>query len=141
MAACATSSANVIESREAACTRDTLTNLKVAFERYYTEYRTLPAGDQRTIISALTATGAVEQNPRKVVFFEFRAPRPNSHFWTNDAVPGDKGADGLPVDAWGRSIICTVDSAARQVTLRSLGRNGRDDAGQPDDIVITDSPR
>ena len=130
-----------MESREAACTQDTLGRLKLALEHYYIEYATLPRGDQKAILGALTATSADGQNPRKIVFFEFRSPRARSHFWTSDAAPGDRGSGGLPIDGWGRGIICTVDSAGRQVTLRSLGRNGRDDAGQPDDIVFTYAPK
>ncbi len=140
-ALCSVCFGNVIGSRETSCTKDTLGNLKLAFQRYYAEYATLPTGDFPTVLAALTGSGTDAQNPRKVVFFEFRTPRPRSRFWRDDAVPGDRSPAGLPVDAWGQPIICTIDSASSQVTLRSFGRNGRDDAGQPDDIAFTYSPK
>ena len=141
LAICATCFGTVRESREASCTRDTLGNLRLAFERYYTEYATVPTGDTRAVMAALTGNSTDGQNPRKIVFFEFRAPRARSHFWSDDAVPGDRGSDGLPIDGWGRSVILTLDPATMQATFRSLGRNGRDDAGHPDDVVFTYTPK
>lgn len=134
-AACGASLGSVRESREASCTRDTLSNLKLAFDHYYKEYATLPTGDTPAIIAALTGNSTDAQNRLKIAFFEFRAARPRSRFWRDDAVPSDRGQHGLPIDGWGHSIILVVDAVPKQVILRSLGRNGRDDAGQPDDIV------
>jgi hypothetical protein len=132
---------NVVTPREVTCTQDTLLRLRQALHHYHVEYSKLPTGTPSTVIAALTGDNSNGLNPLKIVFFEFRAGRARSRFWRDDAVPADRGPDGIPIDWWGRHIVLSIDPTGRQATLRSLGRNGRDDAGKPDDIVSTYEPK
>ena len=116
----------------------TLANLRLALKHYYDEYRALPTGDAKTILAALTATNSDGQNPRRIVFFEFREPRKRFGVWTTD--PGDRASDRTATDGWGRVLLWTTDPAKPAIKIRSLGPNGRDDAGQPDDVVMTYAP-
>lgn len=137
----ATAFGNVQSSRQESCTRDTLGRLKQAFKGYHGEYNALPKGTPKAVVNALTGDNTDAQNHLKIVFFEFRKSRTRSRFWRADSVPGDMGSDGLPIDGWGQTIVFAIDPATTDVTFRSLGPNGRDDAGQQDDIVLTYAPK
>jgi hypothetical protein len=116
----------------------TLANLRLALKHYYDEYRALPTGDGKTILAALTATNSDGQNPRRIVFFEFREPQKRFGVWTIN--PGDRASNGTVTDGWSRALIWTADPTKPAITIRSLGPNGRDDAGQPDDVAISYAP-
>ncbi len=130
--------ARVQETAEKSRTMATLANLRMALKYYYDEYRALPTGDAKAIMAVLTATNTDGQNPRKIVFFEFHQPRKRFGVWTTD--PGNRASDGAATDGWRRALIWTIDTAKPAIAIRSLGPNGRDDAGQPDDVTVSYAP-
>ena len=132
---------NVVTPLEVTRTQDTFHRLGQAFVRYYAEYSNLPAGPFSAVMGALCGDNSNGLNPLKIVFFDFRAGRARSRFWRDDAILSDQGSDGIPLDGWGRRIILSVDSGTGRITLKSLGRNGRDDQGQADDMAFTYAPR
>jgi hypothetical protein len=99
----------------------------------------LPTGDAKAILATLTATNTDGQNPRKIVFFEFEPPRKKLGIWKVD--PKNRMSDGRAMDGWGRALLWTTDPANRTITIRSLGKNGQDDGGQPDDITVSYTAR
>jgi hypothetical protein len=138
LASATTAFARVQETPEKSRTLATLANLRLALKHYHDEYRTLPTGDSRAILAALTATNSDGQNPRKIVFFEFRQPQKRFGVWTTD--PGDRASNGTALDGWSRAFVWIADPTKPTITIRSLGPNGRDDTGQPDDVVLSYAP-
>jgi hypothetical protein len=126
--------ARVQDSAEKMRTINTLIALRMALRYYHEEYGSLPKGDSSAILAALTATSIDAQNPRRIVFFEFRPPRTRYYFWTVDR--GDRHASGNAMDGWGRPLVWIIDPAGAEITVKSLGKNGKDDGGKPDDLVI-----
>jgi type II secretory pathway pseudopilin PulG len=130
--------AMVKDSAEKSRTMATLANLRMALEYYVREYGMLPTGGSQALLSALTGTSTDGQNPRKIVFFEFRPPRTRWYFWTVD--PGDRDSTGALMDGWGRPFVWIIEPTGTRITVKSLGKNGQDDGGNPDDVTISYPP-
>jgi hypothetical protein len=101
-------------------------SLAVALRCYWIEYGEFPRGDTVNVLKILEAGNADGQNPRKIVFIEFRQ--------------SDLDKIGRFLDGWGRPIVIAFSDDRRQVTIKSYGKNGKDDGGQRDDIVEVITP-
>ena len=101
--------------------------LSTALRSYWLEYEQFPKGDLRDLLAVLQAKNTDGQNPRKVLFFEFQSR--------------DFDKDGNFVDGWGHPFLLTANGDRSKITVKSLGENGVDDQGKPDDIVVEIVPR
>ena len=99
-----------------------LAALSTALRYYWTEYEEFPKGDLRELLAVLQSKNTDGQNPRKILFLELRS--------------GDLDRNGNLVDGWGHPFVLTTTDDRRKITVKSLGKNGVDDQGKPDDMVV-----
>jgi hypothetical protein len=124
-------------SAEYAKSQQKVVSLATALRAYWIEYGEIPRGDAANMLRVLEARNNDGQNPRKIIFIEFR-PAVKRLFW--EVRKGDRDNEGLYLDGWGRPFIIQFSADRRQVTIKSYGRNGKDDGGKGDDIVEVVTP-
>jgi hypothetical protein len=120
------------ESWESIKTTASMYNVRQAFHVFWREYSEFPKGDIPTMLKVLTG-----QNPKKIIFIEFRKPKTFLGFETRH---GDLDAQGYLLDGWGNRFIFNVKESKEEVVLKSLGKNGKDDQNSGDDREITIIP-
>jgi hypothetical protein len=117
------------QTKERAYTASCMNSFAHATEAYWRDYGRLPHGDAATILSVLTGENRDPQNPKGTVFLDISAIRKKFV---------DK--EGRLLDGWMRPFIVVTDLNAGQLTIISLGKNGKNDSGKGDDLVVVVSP-
>jgi hypothetical protein len=91
--------------------------LASAINQFRTEYGFHPMGSNAEIIKALRG-----DNPRKIVFFEAPSQSYNEQ--------------GEVIDPWGAPLLFDIRDG-QEPRIRSIGPDGKDNAGAPDSDDIT----
>lgn len=131
--------ATVKENRQEVTTRNQAVGFTAALKNYWGEYGRFPRGDPRMITAILRGENIEGQNPLRIVFLEGQ-PRKTLLGMTTD--PGSFDPENRLLDGYHRPFQFGIGAEGFPIVLRSLGKNGVDDHGEPDDFqtVILPGP-